>query len=275
VSSFANDLQDYELIEVLGSYYICLEPPTRIFHRFPEWTFTFRHKTFHNILQYQLFDNRVPRPPAISGSETKESDIVYYNVFKEEYDNVELRRALEAKLGTRIEGNTYSVQLFNDRNLAYKSLNGTTKRDRLTETKDSDRFKVIGRYQALGRDYTHPPTEWLKIESFTGAYNLNVTTSKIESNNYLDGLTALDPKKWKLGVDEAIAIAIANGAVGLAPSQSNYPGILRLYYRSGENLEGIYWHIPYRLDLQVIVVDAENGKLYIFKGPPNGFVAKQ
>jgi len=274
MSSFAGDLRDYELIEVLGSYYICLEPPNRIFHRFPEWTFTFRHKINRNVLQYQLFDARVPRPLAIKVPNTKKADIIYYIVFKEEYDNVELRRALEASTGKRIEGNTFEVAFFNDLNLAYEISGGATQRDRLVDTKDSDRFKVIGRYQALGRDYTSPPNEWLKIESFTGAYNLNVSTSQIESVSSLDALSPIDPKKWTVDVDRAIEIAITNGAIGLRPGQSNYPGILRLYYIKGDNLDGIYWYLPYRLDLQLFVVDAENGKLLIFKGPLNGFVAK-
>lgn len=275
MSSFAGDLRDYDLIEVLGSYYICLEPPNRIFHRFPEWTFTFRHKINRNVLQHQLFDARVPRPPPIKVPETKNTDIVYYIVFKEEYADVELRRALEARLSKRIEGNTFEVALFNNRNLAYKILGGTIQSDRLTDTKDSDRFKVIGRYQALGRDYTNPPTKWLKIESFTGAYNVNVSTSQVESASYLDALSPIDPKKWKVDVDRAIDIAITNGAIGLRPGQSNYPGNLRLYYRKTENLDGIYWHMPYRLDLHLFVVNAENGKLLIFKGPQEGFVVKE
>lgn len=265
MSSFAGDLRDYELVEVLGSYYICLEPPNRIFHRFPEWAFTFRHKVNRSVLQYQLFDARVLRPPAIKVPKPKQADILYYIVFKEEYADVQLRRALETRLSKRIEGNTYEVAFFNDRNLAYEIVGGTIQSDTLTDTKDSDRFKVIGRYQALGRDYTNPPREWLKIESFAGDYNLNVSTSRIESVIYLAALRPIDPKKWKVDVERAIEIAVTNGAVGLRPGQSNYPGILRLYSRKGDNLDGIYWHMPYRLDLQLFVVDAEKGKLLIFK----------
>ena len=267
-SAFGQDIHEYELIEVLGSYYVCLEPPNSIFHRFPEWTFTFRHKTNRRVVQYQLYDSRVPRPPPIMipESEINESDIVYYSVLKEEYDDIELRRALEIELGQRLEGNSHSIDIFDIRNLAYKLIGGMSPRDRLLETKDSDRFKVMSRNQALGRAFTYPSTQGLKIQSFTGKYDLRITTSEIKSTAYLNDLIGFEREKWKVDADEAIKIANAKGAVGLAPRQINSPGILRLYYKKGENLNGIYWHIPYILELQYIVINAENGTLFIMKG---------
>ena len=272
MATFERDLHDYDLIEVLGSYYICLEPPNRIFHRFPEWTFTFRHRINRDILQYQLFDAHVPRPPVVKVSAERRDDLAYYIVFKEEYDSIDVRRALEGSTGERLEGSTYEVAFFlNDRNVAPKIVGGTIQTDRLLETKDSDRYKVIGRYQALGRAYEDPPATWLKIEGFAGDFNVKVSTSRIAGAGYLDTYRPIDLRKWKIDVDEAINIATAKGAAGLRPGQSNYPGILRLYSINRDNLDGIYWFLPYRLDLHLFVVDAQNGTLLVFNGPQVGF----
>jgi hypothetical protein len=168
---FGKDIEKYELIEVLGSYYICLEPPKRTFLRFPEWIFTFRQRDTYQTVQYQIYDGLVPRPPSMTiRGKLTESDILYYNVLKEQYDDIQLRRNLEIKLGKRLRGNSFSLFSFDIRNLMYKADGGLAPDDQLIETRDSERFKVMGRYQALGRAFANPPTRGVKIQDFNGKY---------------------------------------------------------------------------------------------------------
>ena len=271
-SSFRHDINKYEIIEVLGSYYICIEPPDRIFHRFPEWIFTLREKTSKKVVQYHIFDGRVPRPPTLKSLEghisipkIKETDIVYFNVINEQYEDVQHRRALEASYGTNIKGNPFLFAFFDIRNLAYNLVGASTQDLQINETMDSERYKIMGRNQALGRYSDHYPKEHLKIASFNEALDLRIFNTYIESTGYLQNLIGFDLEEWKVDVDEAIKIATTKGATGLRPRQLNAPGILRLYYDTSDNLDCLYWHIPYRLEIYKIVVDAKNGTLLVLR----------
>ncbi|MCP4373922.1 MAG: hypothetical protein GY797_38335 [Deltaproteobacteria bacterium] len=266
--SFQHDIEKYEIIEILGSYYICIEPPDRIFHRFPEWFFTFRERASKKIVQYHIFDSRVPRPLTLKNwrsnkpvPKIKETDIVYFNLINEQYEDVMHRRALEASYGEKIKGNPFLFAFFDDRNVAYNLVGATTQELLINETIDSERYKIVGRNQALGRYSDNYPEKHLKITSFNGALDLRIFNTDVKSTEYLQNLVGFDREGWKVDIQEAIKIATEKGATGLRPRQLNSPGILRLFYDTSDNLNGVYWHIPYRAEIYKIVIDAKNGKL--------------
>ena len=62
-SGLSKEIGGYDLIDAIASYYVCLEKPETIFHRFPQWVFVFRNRRTRALLTTRISDSRIPRIP--------------------------------------------------------------------------------------------------------------------------------------------------------------------------------------------------------------------
>ncbi|MFZ1007062.1 MAG: hypothetical protein WAN65_09505 [Candidatus Sulfotelmatobacter sp.] len=65
------DDKRYQLLDVIGSYYVCLKKPDTFFHRFPEWVFVFRGPVPDRLTEVRVSDSRLPDLPKLSPPESE------------------------------------------------------------------------------------------------------------------------------------------------------------------------------------------------------------
>ena len=255
-SSFRKELQDYNLIDIVGSYYICLKKPDLIFYRFPEWLFLFRHKFSNNFFEFKVSDSRIPVPPRIgSGLDSiKDGQIAYYIVSKEDYDVHGIR------VGPNSEIN-YLLDIIDEEGRTLISMQGQGPKDYISETTDGINSLVLARVQIIGRP-SDDISEWREIEIPHRMGKIIVKKAEFKGNQFYDSLTPIT--NWKIDAEEAIQISVKEGAKGTPPGKERVggPGVFRLYNGIRYNLKGAYWDIPYKIVIRPVLIDASTGQLY-------------
>lgn len=247
VKSFNNnDNKDYELIDIIGSYYVCLRKPQTIFHIFPEWFFIFRNKSNGNLREVKVSDSRIPKFPSIklSEEEVQEGWFAYYVVNND--------KAWERK---------GKFDIFDEEGKIRFSIEGTAPLDKISEVIDGNKEKVLSRVQICcwEVDYVNDLIEIFNPEK-TG--KIVVKKTEIPTNKFYNLLKPIE--KFKVSAEEAIRIAMKKGAKGFPPDYERVggPGVVRLYNGKYYNLEGTFWKIPYKIGIRPILVDSKSGELY-------------
>lgn len=251
--------QQYKLVDVVGSYYICLKKPNTFFHRFPEWVFLFRNSAMDEILEVRVSDGRMPQLPAMQLDELKDIDdgrIAMHMKFK-----VNL-----AYLGADIDANDDDlsdvVVILDHHGRSLIEIRGKGPEDNIPEVAESINSKVFARVRSVGRA-TDRSNQWTVIESPVRLGKTRVYSSRNPAGDFYKALDVIS--NWKVDVEEAISRAIAAGAEAIPPGkfgQSGGPGVFRLNNSARIDRNGTYWKIPYRVGIRPILVDANNGDVY-------------
>ena len=193
--SFSGELGNHDLIDVIGSYYVCLKKPDIFFHRFPEWVFLFRNRNNNEILEFKVSDGRVPRLPGITISELsnlKNGQIANYMNFKVSLEYL--------GIDSYYKENTIIVILDEEgRSLVIMYLSGSE--DSIPEVVESVNTKVFARVRSIGR-----PTDYVSsmrvIEYPRKFGKIIVRKANFESNEFYN---SLDPvTNWEVDIDDAI-----------------------------------------------------------------------
>lgn len=264
-SSFSEDFKNNDLIDVVGSSYICLNKPDIIFHRFPEWLFIFRNRINKQLLEFKVSDSRLPDPPPFEDAEMariKEGQIAYYIVSKKGfYDFSGKRVAPDSDIN-------YAVDIIDQEGKTLIILQGRGPVDNINEVEDGINSRVLARVQISGRP-TDRVAEYKVIEDINKKRSIFIKKVKLESNQFYDSLAPIT--NWKIDADKAIEIAIKKGAKGSPPGKERVGGhpTTRLCSGSMHNLQGSFWKIPYRIDIRPLLVDASTGELYAVNNSGN------
>jgi hypothetical protein len=256
--SFQEELKDCDLIDILGSYYICFKKPNLFFHRFPEWVFLLRRKDNTEILEFRVSDGRIPPLPEMMISELdnlKHGQIANY---------VNLKGSLEY-LGVDNpfrRNSTTIVVILDEEGRSLVELHGTGPVDDIPEVVESVNSKVFARVRTVGRPTDHV-SKITVIENPQELGEIIVRKATFETNQFYELLNPIT--NWRIDVDEAINRSIKKGAKATPPGKfgmSGGPGVFRLYNSRRYNLTGAFWDIPYRIGIRPILIDASSGKVY-------------
>ena len=246
---YKDNIESYDLVDVIGSYYIGLEKPDRIFHRFPEWVFVFRHKRSKVLVEYRVSDSRLPTPPLFDDIESRikkywrmrravvgeanelvgDGYLVYYVVAKK---GIYIGSPLNKTHKTFLE-------IFDKDGKNLISTAGTGPEDHLPETSDGITAEVIARAQIVGRVKTYV-SEWTETVNINKMRTLIIRTANLSGGEFYRTVSPI--RNWTIGIDEAIAKATGEGGKGFALGKPRIggPGIVRLYNGRRENMEGSY-----------------------------------
>jgi hypothetical protein len=254
------DLRRWELIDIVGSYYICLKKPDTFFYQFPEWVFFFRSPKRNEILEIRVCDGRMPVLPSYQIEDMKhlgDGQIAMHMKFKVSLAYLGISQAIAN--GTRdvvVILDRYGrcvVAMFFGQGQPY---------DGIAEVVESGNSIVFARVRSVGLA-TDNCTEYTVIESPVRIGKTIVSNAYYPASDFYK---SLDPiTDWRIDAEKAIALATANGARAIPPDkigQAGGPGIFRLYNTWQRNLRGAYWQIPYRVGIRPILVDAKTGEVY-------------
>lgn len=245
--TFKKELEDYHLVDIIGSYYICLKKPDTIFHRFPEWVFVFRHKLNDELIEIKISDEKVPPPPKLGqgiSKEVKDGYFAYYIVTKSGYSS-----------------DNFLVDLIDMEGKCMISYAGRGPDDDISETNDGINSKVLARVQLACRD-AERVSSWREIDSPIQMSKFTLRKAELPANKFHSKLSAI--KGWKIDNERAIQIALKKGAKGIPPGKEGVggPGVIRLYCGERRNLNGLFWNIPYRIKIIPLLIDGYNAQLY-------------
>lgn len=254
--SFAEELRGYDLVDVIGSSYICLNKPDVIFHRFAEWTLIFR-KDHDHLLEFKVSDSRIPDPLLIDSSalsKTNDGQIAYYIVSKKGFYDFSGNK----RLGSSIN---YAVDIIDHKGRTIIILHGRGPEDNISETEDGLNSKVLARVQIIGRPTDHV-SEYQVIEDVSNNRTIYVKKAKTPISSFYASLLPI--RNWNIDVEKAIEIAMKHGGTSTPPGKEQTGGhpTVRLLDGSIYNMHGIYWTIPYRIKIRPLLIDASSGTLY-------------
>lgn len=264
-SSFSEDIKNSDLIDVVGSSYICLNKPDIIFHRFPEWLFVFRNRIDKQLLEFKVSDSRLPDPPLFKDNEVEkinEGQIAYYIVSKKGfYDFSGKRVAPDSDIN-------YALDIVDQEGKTLVILQGHGPADNINEVEDGINSRVLARVQIVGRP-TDRVSKYTAIEDINKKRSIFIKKANLEANEFYNSLAPIN--NWKIDADKAIEIAVKKGAKGSPPGKERVGGhpTVRLCSGSLRNLQGSFWKIPYRIDIRPIIVDASSGQLYAVNNAGN------
>jgi hypothetical protein len=255
--SYRDELIGYDLVDIIGSSYICLNKPDVIFHRFPEWTFIFR-KDIDHLLEFKVSDSRVPNPPSIAASELSEANdgkIAYYIVSKKGFYN----------FGDNINGiktdMNYAIDIIDHKGRAIIIIQGRGPDDDISETEDGINSKVLARVQIVGRP-TDNVYKYIEVYNFEKKSTLYIKKAESSITKFYASITPII--NWNIDAERAIDIAINLGAKSVPPGKERVGGhpTVRLYDGRIFNLQGTYWKIPYTIAMRPLLIDSSSGKVY-------------
>jgi hypothetical protein len=261
------DENTYDLIDVIGSYYICLSKPDVFFHRFPEWFFLFRSKETHEIIEVRVSDSRLPPRPKFEESIIYKADstiatggVSYFFQYKIPLNYID---AYDAS-----RGNTNSELAFIDyQSREFESIEGSFEsHDDIPEVVESSNAKVFARVRVACRP-SDIASGYRVVASPVKLGSITITKSVLDPSPFLNSLHPIT--NWHIDVDKAIKCAKNKGALAIPPGkngQTGGPGFFRLlntsYPTSSDTLVGCFWSIPFRVGIIPILIDADNGKVY-------------
>jgi hypothetical protein len=257
-NAFDISSKQYQLIDVVGSYYICLKKPNTFFHRFPEWVFLFRDSVMDEILEVRVSDGRMPQLPAVQLDELKDIDdgrIAMHMKFKVNLSYLGSDNTNEDDLSD-------VVVILDNHGRSLIEIRGKGPEDNIPEVVESINTKVFARVRSVGRT-TDRSNQWKVIENPVRLGKTIVSGSRYPAGEFYKELDAII--NWKVDVEEAVSLAIAAGAQAIPPGkfgQSGGPGVFRLNNSARIDRNKTYWKTPYRVGIRPILVDANNGDVY-------------
>jgi hypothetical protein len=252
------DLKIYQLIDIIGSYYIFMKKPDTFFHKFPEWVLIFKNMMSNEILEVRISDGRMPPLPYIKLDD-----------FNSLYDGkiaMHMKFTVNlAYLGADIAeaGDTTDVVvIFDNYARSLIEIRGKSPYDSIPEVVESLNSKVFARIRSVGRatDYCK---NFTVIESPIRLGKVVICSARFPADDFYKSLNPI--VKWKIDVEKAIEKAIAAGAKAIPPGKfahSGGPGLFRLNSSKKLNLHGFYWQIPFRVKISPILISAENGDVF-------------
>ena len=274
LSLFREQIKDLELIDVIGSYYICFKKPDRFFHRFPEWVFVFRSQDLTTFVEFRVFDTRIPPIPMFGSLDVNAlltptlepriagGEIVSFISLKvtPEYLGLYLPYGEGERPDPAL--GSYILVVVDQEGRSLIELTGGTSSDFIPEVVESVNDKVFARVRVAGRptDYSGNRT----IIEYPGKLGkIAVIKAEHEGNEFYRSLSPI--RNWEIDVDEALANAIERGAKAIPPDKlgmAGGPGTFRLINNAVNNLTGEFWRIPYRVGIRPVLINARNGKVY-------------
>jgi len=253
-STLQKELTDYELVDVVGSYYICLEKPATIFHRFGQWAFVFRHQETHALILARISDSRVPPAPTMAESERRE----VLSTLKPGW-------IAYASL-TRQPKPTRKLKIFDEIGREREELGGAAEDRPFPDVIDSDGAMAISRMTVFVPDIDDL-TEYQRAVVPGALASLEVRFTRREADSYHDRLTPI--RDIRVDIAEAIRLALRRGAKGSSPDMEGQggQGVVRLVYDPALPLSpGLppapYWAIPYSVGIWPVPVRADTGEVY-------------
>lgn len=253
-SSFTDDLKHYELVDVIGSFYVFLKKPTLIFHRFPEWVFIFRNINTQRLIKFKITDSRVPKIPRIGGELWRklEPDWIAYYVRQQHSPTMESRFKLKA---------------FDSQGKLLTEWEGGVSEGAIPEVMETSDTVVLARYQIHAGE-AETASSFIIMEDINQIGSIEIRKTTLEANSFHSRLKPLNG--LFINASEAIEFALKKGAKATKPDKEGRggSGIFRLFDgpREGEHinlLNGPYWDIPYRVGaMNPILVHAYSGDVY-------------
>ena len=250
-SDYQNNLQ---LLEAIGSYYTCVRKPDKIFLQFCEWVFVFRNSASSDLVEYRVFDSRLPDLPILSASTIfqgmREGGFATYVVY-----NIPPKA-----LGMREIDNEYSaVHQYDAEGRVVAKIMGKALRHSFAEINEGPNEFVLSLTRACARPTDHL-SESKVIERWNRFGDVVISRTTYSKNAFFERLV---PIGFVLDAQDAITYAIEAGAEFEVPGKRMISiGAVRLY--DGQNIEvpGPCWHLPIRMSLRPIVVHANSGRVY-------------
>jgi hypothetical protein len=249
-----DDIQDYYLVDIIGSYYICLKKPDIIFHRIPEWCFIFRHKLNNSLLEFKITDTRIPEPVWIEVERITDGQLEYYVVSKESYDSQGILVGPNSELN-------FLVNIIDEYARTLVTISGRGPEDKIVEVTNGVNSIVLSRVQLTNR-LTDTVSKYFIIDNPIQRGKTLIAMTKYKGNEFYDKLNPIT--SWRISAEKAIQIAIKNGAKGMivGKEQVGGPGVIRLFNGERYNLNGTYWNVPYRIKIRPILIEASTGEFY-------------
>ena len=246
----------YQLLDVIGSYYICLKKPDTFFHRFPEWVFVFRGPAPNRITEIRVTDGRLPELPKLGSGESQaisDGDLLMHMRFK-------VPLAYLGVEGVPAEDKDVVVDIDPESRALMETV-GHGPDDDFAEVVESENTKVFARVRSVGRR-TDRPEQYHVHESVSSLGKVIIATAEYEQNSFYQSLEPIT--EWRIDIEQAIGRALAAGAKATPPGKFGMgggPGCFRLFNGKHDNLKGAYWQLPFRIGIRPILVDAKKGKV--------------
>lgn len=250
------DSAQYRLLDVIGSYYICLKKPKTFFHRFPEWVFVFRGPSPDRLTEVRVTDSRLPDLPFLSPKETKtlhDGDILTYMQFHVPLGFLGVKGVPNKDDDVIVDLDSGSRDLV--------TIIGSGPSDDFDDVVESINTKVFARVRPIGRSTDHPKSYSVE-ESLTRLDKFIIAKSEYSETPFYRSLLPLST--WKIDIDQAIQNVRRRGGLAIPPGKFGMdggPGYFRLYNGKHRNRQGAYWQLPFRIGLRPVIVDANSGNV--------------
>lgn len=246
----SNISKDYELIDAIGSYYICVRKPKEIFHLFPEWTFVFRSRIKDEFIEIRVSDSRLPQTPLNAGAKDMFHDGSFSYYIVPRTDSFFISR-----------DDNYFLNTIDNKSRTVSVVEGKVSKYSFGEIIDGSNSYILARAQIYGRP-TDKLTRYQEVIDIEHSITIVLRKATVEMDDFFRNLKAIP--SINVTPEEAVIIAKKKGAVGFTLGQEKIggPGVFRLNDGQRYGLEGAYWDIPYRIMVSPVLINVETGDLY-------------
>jgi hypothetical protein len=254
VKRHAEDQDQLQLLEAIGSYYTCIRKPDVIFLQFCEWVFVFRSPDSTHLVEYRVLDNRMPELPILPQATLLEgirdggfATYVSYNTPPQ-------------ALGMRgMDDDDSAVHQYDAKGRVIVKSMGKGPRYSFAEINEGPNEFVISLTRACARPTDHL-AESTVIERWNRFGDVVIYRTTHPRNSFYDRLT---PMEFGLDAQEAITHAMEAGAEFEVPGKRMVSaGAVRLHDGQDIDVPGPCWRLPMRMSLRPIVVHATSRRVY-------------
>lgn len=248
-SAFRDDgIAEYELIDLVGSYYICLQIPGTIFHRPCGWRLVYRHRKRKNLLEINVRDSRVPSFPNLPvPSERLEPGWITYFATRTYPDHEHALLMIDEEGRVRIS-----------------TVYGGPP-DSIGEVWPNERCVPIARI-LIGGGPADSVQEYIESASPISFGITQVKRADLDMNPFHGSLAAIG--EFRVSAERAIQLARQRGARGMVPGSERVggPGVIRLNSCWPDEVDPpsagrVFWEIPYRIGIRPVRIDADDGRV--------------
>lgn len=254
VKRHADNQDQLQLLEAIGSYYTCVCKPDVIFLQFCEWVFVFRGPDNSHLVEYRVLDNRMPELPILPQATLLEgirdggfATYVSYNTPPQ-------------ALGMRgMDDDDSAVHQYDAKGRVIVKSMGKGPRYSFAEINEGPNEFVISLTRACARPTDHL-AESTVIERWNRFGDVVIYRTTHPRNSFYDRLT---PMEFGLDAQEAITHAMEAGAEFEVPGKRMVSaGAVRLHDGQDIDVPGPCWRLPMRMSIRPIVVHATSGRVY-------------
>jgi len=243
----SDEISESDMIEIVGSFYICKMHSGEYFMRYPEWIFLFRERNSDVLTEYRVFDGTMKSIdlPNVDKhfKDRNEGDIFYFT---------EIDLLTEKQI--RISRSDIDGRLL-------ESLYGKNEGKIFPEIRPGSNSFCIARSRVCGR-ITDYYKESIVHSSVGELKSVIVVKSKLPLSAFYKRVKPI--KNLRYDIDECINTAIKNGAYFPMLTQGMTGGsrILRLLNTTSYNFSGPIWFVPLQINASPILISGINGKVY-------------